>query len=298
MFDNAVPVAVGRRAGGWIRRFSGMCTGVALSWWLAGTGLALMLAGAVQAGPITADALDALPAADVVILGEVHDNPVHHINQTRAVAAIAPKALVFEMLSPDQASRVTPLLRADRAALEAALGWNDSGWPDFAMYHPIFLAAPAAVVLGGALPQQDVRRSMTDGAAAVFGDGAARYGLALPLEPAEQAAREADQKTAHCNALPDALLPGMVDAQRLRDAALARAAVQAFDVTGGPVVVITGSGHADRARGIPVALAEAAPDLRVLSVGQVEGEPGPDAPFDLWIATPPHPRPDPCAAFR
>ena len=91
------------------------------------------------------------------------------------------------------------------------------------------------------------------------------------------------------------IIKGISDA---RDAALARAVVQAFDVTGGPVVVITGSGHADRARGIPVALAEAAPDLRVLSVGQVEGEPGPDAPFDLWIATPPHPRPDPCAAFR
>ena len=41
--------------------------------------------------------LTALPAAaqDVVILGEVHDNPAHHAEQAAQVAAIQPRALVF-----------------------------------------------------------------------------------------------------------------------------------------------------------------------------------------------------------
>ena len=37
----------------------------------------------------------------------------------------------------------------------------------------------------------------------------------------EQAAREAEQMAAHCDALPEDILPGFVEAQRLRDAALA-----------------------------------------------------------------------------
>ena len=32
--------------------------------------------------------------SDIVVLGEVHDNPAHHANQARAVAAIKPAALV------------------------------------------------------------------------------------------------------------------------------------------------------------------------------------------------------------
>lgn len=255
------------------------------------------LAAPAVAAEIGPSDLDRLPGARIVILGEVHDNPLHHANQARAVAALRPAALVFEMLHPDQAARATPEARTSQEALEAALGWNASGWPDFAMYYPIFAAAPEAAILGAALPREDVRRAMTDGAAAVFGAGADRFGLDRPLAEADQAAREAAQQVAHCNALPADLLPGMVAAQRLRDAAFARTALQALDQTGGPVVVITGTGHARKDEGIPAALALAAPGVSVLSVGQVEGNPGPDAPYDLWLVTVPTPRNDPCGGF-
>jgi uncharacterized iron-regulated protein len=246
---------------------------------------------------IVADDLARLPAADVVVLGEVHDNALHHAHQAFAVAAMQPKALVFEMLTPEKAALVTPQNRGDAAVLGAALGWADSGWPDFSLYHPIFAAAPAARVFGGDLPRQAVRDAMTKGAAAVFGPDAARYGLATPLAAADQAAREAEQDAVHCNALPADLLAGMVQAQRLRDAALARAVVLAMAETGGPVAVITGTGHARRDQGVPASLALAAPGLSVLSIGQTEADPGPDAPYDLWLVTPPVDRGDPCAAF-
>jgi uncharacterized iron-regulated protein len=257
---------------------------------------ALLLVNAAAAVEIDAGALARLPKADVVILGEVHDNPAHHSNQALAVAAIAPRALVFEMLTPAQAAR-TPEDRDDRAAVEKALGWAESGWPEFGMYHPIFLAAPGAKVFGGDLPPGEVSQSVTDGAAAVFGAQAARYGLTASLAPEDQAAREAEMQEAHCGALPDEVLPGMVQAQRLRDAALARAVVQAFQETGGPVVVITGNGHARRDQGVPAVLAQAMPELSVLSVGQLEGSAGTDPPFDRWIVTPILPRDDPCDAF-
>jgi uncharacterized iron-regulated protein len=142
-----------------------------------------------------------------------------------------------------------------------------------------------------------MRVALDQGAASAFGADAARYGLDVALTASDQAEREAEQAEAHCGALPVDVLPGMVDVQRLRDAAIARAVVQAMDATGGPVVVITGTGHARVDRGVPAVLAVAAPELRVLSVGQLE-EPTADAPFDLWVVSDAPIREDPCAAFR
>lgn len=246
---------------------------------------------------ISADFLADLPSAEVVILGEIHDNPTHHANQARIVAAYMPSALVFEMLSPEQALRVQGVDRTNAPALERALDWNASGWPDFALYAPIFAASGRAALYGAAVPRTEVRRAMTEGAVAVFGDEADRFGLATPLSAEDQAAREAEQMAAHCNALPAEMVPGMVAAQRFRDAAFARTALKALRETGGPVVVIAGSGHADTGQGMPVYLAAAAPEVSVLSIGQLEAEPRLEAPFDLWIVTEPAPRADPCAAF-
>ncbi|MDN5786931.1 MAG: ChaN family lipoprotein [Pseudorhodobacter sp.] len=241
--------------------------------------------------------MDNLPAAQIVVIGEVHDNPIHHQTQARLVAELAPKAIVFEMLSPAQVKAADGVDRRDAAAMAKALSWQDSGWPDFALYAPIFAASGTARIYGAALPRAEVRGSMTEGAAAIFGADAARFGLTDALPAAEQSAREADQMAAHCDALPVEMLHGMVNAQRLRDASFARTALQALDDTGGVVVVITGSGHADRARGIPAALAMAAPKVSVLSIGQLESNPGADAPFDRWLVTAPMKRDDSCAAF-
>jgi hypothetical protein len=250
------------------------------------------------ASAIDATDLYALPRADVVVLGEVHDNPVHHAHQAIAIEAVAPSAVVFEMLSPDQAGRVTPRLARSAEALGAILGWEASGWPDIAIYHPVFVAAGEAAIRGGAAPMDDVRRATREGAAAAFGPDAARFGIDAPLPEAEQALREAGQLMAHCNALPAEALGGMVEAQRLRDAWLARAALEAVEQTGGPVVVITGNGHARADWGVPRMLAAAAPELEVLTVGQFEEAAEARPPYDLWLVTEAVARPDPCAAFR
>lgn len=244
------------------------------------------------------DALAMLPPADVVLLGEVHDNPHHHEGQAEAVAALRPAAVVFEMLTPAQARAVTEENRGDPDALSQALEWEASGWPDFAMYYPVFAAAPEARIIGGGLPRDDVRSAVSDGAAAVMGADAALYGLDGMLAEAELAERVAEQAEAHCDALPEELLPGMVEAQRLRDAVLARATLAALDATGGPVAVITGNGHARRDRGVPLYLEAARPGLDILSVGQFEAAPKEDPPFDLWRVTEPADRSDPCEALR
>lgn len=259
---------------------------------------AAVAAGAAHADPIDATVLYDLPRADVVIVGEVHDNPIHHAHQAIVLGEIAPAAVVFEMLEPAQAERARPPFTETEDALGAMLMWEESGWPDFAMYYPLFVAARGSAIVGGGGDREEARRAVEAGAAEVFGSRAAEFGLDVPLDAAEQSARDAAQIAAHCDAIPASLAPGMVEAQRLKDAWLARAVVEAYETTGGPVAVITGNGHARRDWGIPRFLERAAPDLSVLSVGQYEIE-APDAPpFDYWLVTDPAPRPDPCAAFR
>lgn len=241
--------------------------------------------------------------ADVVILGEVHDNPYHHANQARAVTELAPAAMVFEQLTPDFARRVTPELLDDAVRLEAALEWQNSGWPDFAMYYPIFAAAPDAAIFGGAADQRDVRRSMGEGAAQVFGGGAAMFGLDRPFSNEVQSQEEDLQMRAHCDALPTEMLAGMVEAQRLRDAALAQATVEAVFETrergsDAPVILITGNGHARADLAVPAILRAMPLDLTVLTVAQFEGQAPDELDFDYWLVTDAAERDDPCAAFK
>jgi uncharacterized iron-regulated protein len=268
---------------------------------LARIGAAALLLGSgfsALAEEFDASRFDTLPPADVYLLGETHDNRFQHENQALAVAVLNPGALVFEMFGPAEALAATPEARANADRLSDALGWADSGWPDFRMYYPIFVAAPDATVFGGALPRDVVRRAVSDGAAEVFGSGAELFGLDNALDADEQAQREAGQMAAHCDALPEHVLPGMVEAQRLRDAALTRAVVAALAETGGPVVVIAGNGHVRTDWGMPAMLATALPDATVLSIGQLEAGTDVDPPYDLWIVTPVAERDDPCAAFR
>jgi len=260
----------------------------------AGSCLACIGAAAQDPGGITARALQ----ADIILLGEVHDNPAHHHVQADIITALDPRAVVWEMLTAAQAARLTVEALQDPDSLGQRLDWNRSGWPEFSMYKPVFEAASRARHWGAAVPRAKARAAMHEGAVAYFGaEEAARFGLDRPLAAADQAAREADQLAAHCNALPTHLLPAMVEIQRLRDAALARAALEALEQTGGPVVVVTGNGHARRDRGVPVYLLHAAADVAVFALGQAE-DGQINGAFDQVLSAPAVPRPDPCAAFQ
>lgn len=236
---------------------------------------------------------------DVTVIGEVHDNPIHHFVQSEFAASTAPTALVFEMILQSDEDAVNRLREAGatRAELATALDWENAGWPAFGHYAQIMEAAPGAKIYGAALPREKVRAAVKNGAASEFGDQAAVFGLLQPLPPEEQAAREAAQMEAHCDALPVEMLSGMVEAQRLRDAALAAAVLRARADTEGIILVITGNGHADTSTGMPAVLSNVAPQLTVFSFAQLEALPDSAPPYDGFLVTEPVEREDPCAAF-
>lgn len=232
--------------------------------------------------------------AQVVVLGELHDNPDHHRRQADWVAALNPKALVFEMLTDQQAARAANQWGSQKE-LDILIGWSTSAWPSFDMYFPIFAAASEALIYGAGVPRDALRQQLKTPLdqhplASVFG-------LNLPADPDQQAEREAGQSRAHCGALPDEMLPVMVNAQRIRDAALADATLRALRHTGGPVAVITGNGHARTDWGMPALLAYAAPDVSVFALGQSEEGGALSGTFTVIRDAPAPDRGDPCAAF-
>ena len=242
-------------------------------------------------------AANLLQAADVVLLGEVHDNAAHHVNQAKILSQIAPRAVVWEMITQQQADALTPDILRDAETAATALDWAASGWPEFDLYAPVFAAAASARQYGALVPRAEARVALEQGVARFFGARAAEFGLDQSLPEAEQSAREADQMANHCNAMPAEMLPVLVDFQRLRDATLAEAADRALSETGGPVVVITGNGHARLDRGLAVYLKRARPEVKVLSLGQSEGG-AIVGTFDVVLDSPAAERPDPCLSFK
>ena len=237
-----------------------------------------------------------LSKADVIILGEVHDNAEHHRIQAALITALQPAAVVWEMITQAQAATLTPDLLQDSAKTSAALDWEASGWTAVELYAPVFAAAQQLPHFGALVPRAASQAALQAGVASHFGPDAARFGLDQALPAAEQAQREADQLANHCNAMPVEMLPMLVDFQRLRDASLAAAVERALQQAGGPVVVITGNGHARRDRGLSVYLARAMPEVAVLALGQME-EGRIEGVFDVTLSSPAALREDPCLAF-
>jgi uncharacterized iron-regulated protein len=243
-----------------------------------------------------AELVAALGQAQIVVIGEVHDSPVHHARQARLVRALQPQGIAFEMV-PDASEEGIQVFLAEggaRGEIGPAIGWDRLGWPDWKLYAPVFEAAPGAYVAGGGVARRELRAAVELGAATVYGVGASDVGLDQPLDPVTQVEVEDEMIAAHCNKLPREAAVNMVETQRLRDARFAAAARRALaEGGGGRAVLITGNGHARTDRGVPAFLRLAVPKISVLSVvTEARG-----LPFDyIWISDPTK-RPDPCIGF-
>jgi uncharacterized iron-regulated protein len=253
---------------------------------------------------VTPDALAAaVSGARFILLGERHDHPEHHALQAsllrRMIEAGRRPAVAFEMLDAAQAPALARHLAAaprDAAGLGDAVGWRRAGWPDWRLYQPIAEAALAAglPLVAANLPPGAARAAARGDLSALDPALVRRHALDRPA-PA-QAALEAEIRDAHCGALPETLVPGLVVAQRARDAQMAERLVAG---AGDGAVLIAGAGHVRTDRGVPRALAPLGPDTRVVSVAFLEVADGwtapaeyaarfdaPRLPFDyVWFTT-------------
>jgi uncharacterized iron-regulated protein len=236
--------------------------------------------------------LDEAARTPYVLLGERHDNAAHQRLQLEVVEGMlargARPALAFEQLDREHQealsrAQAAPGRDAESVATAGKLDREAWRWP---AYRPL-----VALALERNLPIVAANLSRADARSVVREPS--RSGLAPPAD-AVRAALERDLVEGHCGERPP-YLAGMVEAQRARDAQLARA-LAAYP----SAVLITGAGHARRDRGVPLYLPAA---TRVLSIGFVEVEETlRDAAayrdagsYDYLWFTARAPREDPCA---
>jgi len=207
------------------------------------------------------DLLGSLRASRVMLLGERHDQPDHHQIQAWVVERLEPGALIgFEML--DEADRPRLLGVQDAKTLARKTRWADSGWPDFAIYQPVF----EALYKGGHTPvaihplRSRIRSLMTEPSS----QQAVMTGKENTISAAGLGTLKADIETAHCgHASPD-MVEAMVRAQRFKDRFMSTQLEMA--AKGRQVVVITGNGHVQKDYGMPNYLTESSQSVGILEV--------------------------------
>ena len=261
--------------------------------------------------------------ADVLVIGETHDNPDHHRLQGRLLTVFAeakrrekgrPPAIVFEMIDTDRDAALSAVNgKAGRTADDIfdAAEWDTSGWPKRDIYRPVMQAAAESggPVVAAGLPRKTVREVGRKGLDVLPADRRQALRLA-PLTPAQQESLERQIVKSHCDMIPRRAAAAMSGVQRLRDALLAERVMKALKENGS-VVLITGTGHARADRGAPlyirrhdpkvktfvVWLAEAQEDAKVWS-DLLPEDSRPEALADVVIVTPRAERKDQCEEFR
>jgi uncharacterized iron-regulated protein len=295
--------------------------------WLALAAGALALAGCAgsavpergEAGParpaivirpgadITASArvvADRARTAEVVYLGELHDNPLHHAIQARVleemILAGARPAVAFEMIPETRQAALDGAIRSQASPVEVdrQLGWAAQGWPDFMMYWPLMDLARrhGLPVVATDLDPAVTRRISRDGIGA-SGEDPARLRSALPDDPARDQGIARRIRAAHCDRVTEGRTLRMVEAWYARNVVIARRLVLAL--RGAPqVVVIIGRGHQSPG-GVPEQVEALRRGSRQLVVALADGEPGipPEMTADIVWLTPARPLPDPCLSL-
>ena len=233
--------------------------------------------------------INQLLPADAILLGEQHDAPDHQRIHRVVVEALSSQsmlaALTLEMVSQGQSTE-SLLSTASEEQVQAALQWNNRGWP-WLNYGPAVMAAVRAgvPVMGANLPAAKLREAM------------ANTRLDTLLSGPALKAQQQNVRLGHCGLLPESQISPMTRVQIARDMTMAETLVQATRA-GKTVLLLTGSSHADRSLGVPQHL----PAQFNAKVVLLHAEDEPDASkntrqFDLFWPARPAPVVDHCAIF-
>ena len=250
-----------------------------------------------------ASLLKTVSQADIVLLGEIHDNPRHHVlrGQLLSDTSMSKRRLIAEQLNTGQKAGDNPDLLS---SLEHA-GFDANGW-QWPLHEPVFSSARKAGldVFGGNITAPQTREIFTSkGSQLPEGLGALLQKAVLGEDALKQLRREIDE--GHCGAMPASMFDGMLAVQRARDASMAAELLRHL-----PAVLIAGNGHVWKHLGVPQIIHANRPELHTVSVLFVEHAAFTDdaerikwlqsfkgiADF-VWV-TPAQLRPDPCLSLR
>lgn len=245
-----------------------------------------------------------LEKADVLILGEIHDDPTCHRMQVDIIRNLISKerapALYFEMLTDREEVAHENFVRTwaanpndsptiKDAARKNVLTWESRGWPVWDAYAPIFqLADRKGLPVRHADPSPELMRNIR------------RFGLlAIPKQLRVRLFESLNEgefdklsqrliraiTNAHQQESNSSERAGLIQAQMTRDAYMALRLSQ----TEHPAVLIAGVEHARKDHGVPFHLGRMAPHLNIAAIAlcgslvpDQESQPSTSLPFDFY----------------
>ena len=282
--------------------------------------------------------LDArLRDAEVVYLGEVHDNPDHQAIQREVLAGLRDAGLTpglaLEMAGREQTGFLMNYTLSpgsggghgaganDEAAtrfLRRRLDWDDEEDTRWTRYGPLLELARGATLpaAGIDLPPAQRLRLQRVGRERLSAGELRQLPPTAADDPAYAAQIRSQLAGAHCGFGTEESIARLYDTWVARNDAMALSIVELLaDPAVHPVVVVVGGGHTLYGHGVPRRVAQLRPGTRQVSIGltPVAPEPRPLADYlaatvqdgtDLgpdheltWI-TPRYEREDPCAGVR
>ncbi len=209
----------------------------------------------------------AIRGSRLLLLGETHDNADHHALQAALLdlwlGAHSEASVGFEMVDESQASALVSPYPSTPAELARKLAWADSGWPDFALYEPVFaVALTRGARLFAASPSRERVRASMHG---VESTEAQTLGLDAPLPQAQKDALSQEIRDSHCGHAPEAMVAPMIAAQSFKDAWMAQEVRKART----PAALIAGRGHVRNDRAVPLFLSRRG-EKDVLAIAFIE----------------------------
>jgi uncharacterized iron-regulated protein len=208
--------------------------------------------------------VERLGMADIVLLGELHDNRLHHALRGQLIAQLAGKGRTVVAEHLPQGGPVS-FVSDTRADLVTA-GFDPAGW-DWPTHEKLYeqIRASRTPLVGGNLPRDQSRQIFMQGVTALPDRMAQTYEKSR-LDAAAEKILNRDLIDGHCGKLPERYQSRMRFAQRITDITLAHTLLDHR-----PAVLVAGNGHVRKDYGVPQVIAATAPQFRQISVGFVEG---------------------------
>lgn len=223
-----------------------------------------------------------LSKADVILIGEHHDAPSHHLIQASLIEVLVKAGrrpvLLFEMLAERQEERYrlyrqsirTGSSHENRQELDSVLEWTARGWPILPAYLPLFALAEAHdLEVGHAdLPSDLAQNIPRYGVVAIPKSLRNRlFGVSSVSDLQTVADRLAPVVAmAHGMKSGDPAVGGLIAAQLAKDAYMALRVSNLSQ----PVVLLAGMDHVRTDIGVPIHLSRQGFKGMVLSIGIVD----------------------------
>lgn len=251
-------------------------------------------------------------ATDVLLLGETHDNPLHHMNQLKLLQARtesgARSALMMEQLNAEEQRELDQALSGSNReealdkVMELVRFKNGEPYRDLLSY----AVNNQMRIIAANVSSKRLQPAIWYGYSSYDEGEIKRLAVEEVWNEERQRYLVNHMGGAHCGELREELRLGLSRSQRLRDAMMADSAIPSIERG---VVAIVGRSHARRDIGLPLYFAARAPSARILSIGFIEVAAGKASPDEyeasatgelahdiIWF-TPQAERPDPCADF-